>query len=178
MWNSTIVNKKKLLSCGHIDYNFSRGRCKSCATIQSVASRQEKEIEKEGISSLISELDAILSKVVRLSSLNAKGEAVCYTCGATGTVAQMQCGHFISRGCMFLRFDTSRNLRCQCENCNCFLNGNIKEFRKRLEKELPSVTSILEEESRLVYKYSRDELRALINEYSQKLIELKKIKNV
>jgi len=32
--NSTIVPKKKQLSCGHFDYAFSKGRCKSCATIQ------------------------------------------------------------------------------------------------------------------------------------------------
>ena len=46
-YNSTIIAKKKKLSCGHTDYNFSRGRCKSCATIQDTQKRVEKAREQE-----------------------------------------------------------------------------------------------------------------------------------
>lgn len=40
MFNSTIITKKKNLSCGHFDFAFSKGRCKQCATIDSTAKRQ------------------------------------------------------------------------------------------------------------------------------------------
>jgi hypothetical protein len=38
---------------------------------------------------------------------------------------------------------------------------------------MPNVTEVLLEESRIIYKYSREELRNLINEYTQKLKSLK-----
>jgi hypothetical protein len=48
MRNSTIVPKKKQLSCGHFDYNFSKGRCKQCATIDSTKLRHIKENSYDG----------------------------------------------------------------------------------------------------------------------------------
>ncbi len=39
MYNSTIIPKKKLLKCGHTDFNFSKGRCKQCAAIDSTKKR-------------------------------------------------------------------------------------------------------------------------------------------
>ena len=47
MRNSTIVPKKKQLNCGHFDYNFSKNRCKQCATIDSTKLRHMKESEIE-----------------------------------------------------------------------------------------------------------------------------------
>ena len=40
-YNSTIITKKKNLKCGHFDFNFSKGRCKQCATIESTKKRAE-----------------------------------------------------------------------------------------------------------------------------------------
>jgi hypothetical protein len=37
--NSTIITKKKKLLCGCFDYNFSKGRCKTHATIEDTAKR-------------------------------------------------------------------------------------------------------------------------------------------
>jgi len=44
--NSTIITKKKQLSCGHYDYAFSKGRCKSCATVQG-ANKRIAEFKQE-----------------------------------------------------------------------------------------------------------------------------------
>lgn len=46
---STIRPKKKLLSCGCFDFNFSKNRCKQCATFEDSKKRIEKQIaiEKE-----------------------------------------------------------------------------------------------------------------------------------
>ncbi len=41
-YNSTIITKKKQLGCGHFDFNFSKNRCKQCATIESTKTRAEK----------------------------------------------------------------------------------------------------------------------------------------
>ena len=40
--NSTIISRKKKLSCGCFDYNFSKGRCKAHATIEDTAKRMLK----------------------------------------------------------------------------------------------------------------------------------------
>jgi hypothetical protein len=42
---STIIPKKKTLNCGHFDFNFSKGRCKQCATIESTEARFQKSIK-------------------------------------------------------------------------------------------------------------------------------------
>jgi len=39
MRNSTIITRKKKLKCGCFDYNFSKGRCKTHATIEDTANR-------------------------------------------------------------------------------------------------------------------------------------------
>lgn len=166
--NSTIIVKKKQLSCGHFGFNFSKGRCKSCATLASFNSRQEKDIDKDGLQDLISDLDAVFSTYIRMNSSDANGEAVCYTCGHKTRWQQLHNGHFISRGCLYLRFDP-RNCRPQCENCNCFKNGNLTEYAKRLEIENSGITEILKEESRMIYKYTTSELKELISEYSKKI---------
>jgi len=48
------------------------------------------------------------------------------------------------------------------------------EYSNRLEKECKGVTDILRDEARLVHKPTRDEIRAIISEYSPKVKELKK----
>lgn len=48
--NSTIQPKKKQLLCGHFNYAFSKGRCRSCATIEDFKknfsyNRESKEVD-------------------------------------------------------------------------------------------------------------------------------------
>lgn len=51
MYNSTIIVKRKMLRCGHFSYNFSKGRCKDCATREQALIRineaNERGDEKE-----------------------------------------------------------------------------------------------------------------------------------
>ncbi len=64
-YNSTIVTKKKNLSCGHFDYNFSKGRCKQCATIDSTKKRIALANEAPKIRKIAAtEQDAELAKRV------------------------------------------------------------------------------------------------------------------
>lgn len=173
-YNSTIINKKKNLSCGHYDYNFSRGRCKQCATIQDTQKRISESIisEDESLPELISEADALFSKYIRLKYSDKDGNVSCYTCGNKMRWQDSQCGHYISRACLYLRFD-ERNCRVQDEHCNCVKHGNLAVFGKNLELEFPNVTEILYEESKLIYKPTRDELRSLISELNLKIKQLK-----
>lgn len=174
MRNSTITIKKKLLSCSHFDYNFSKGRCKQCATVQDFYNRQEKEIESDAtLSDLIKEADAVFSQFVRLSAADKNGIISCYICDSKVHWKESDAAHYIPRSCMRLRYE-ELNVRVNCKNCNQYLSGNLIEYAKMLELERPGLTEQLYEDRTIVYKHSRQELTDIINGYSSKVIELKK----
>jgi len=170
-FNSTIITKKKMLRCGHFSYNFSKGRCKQCATIEDSLIRLNKEEERveDDLSDLIKSCDGLFSKYIRLKYSDASGNLKCYTCDTVKHYTQMQCGHYIGRANMFLRFDETRNCRPQCEYCNCHKHGNLLVFASNLEKEHAGVTDILYEESRIVYRFTRDELKQLKISFKNKI---------
>lgn len=175
--NSTIkVNRKECKSCGKKAYIFSKGRCADCARIEDTQKRMEEEservIEEENLSYLIADADAVFSQYIRLKYADKRGLVGCYTCGTIKHWTLQQCGHFMKRGHLYLRWD-ERNCRVQDDRCNEFHQGNMKEFTLRLEKESPGITDILKEESALVYKPTRDEIRKIISEYTIKVKELK-----
>lgn len=171
--NSTIrLKEKTCLGCGRLKLIFSKGKCVDCARISRIFERDEKEtIEQEDLSGLIEDADAVYSTHLRLSN-SVDGECKCYTCGKKITVGQAQCGHYIYRKCYYLRWD-SRNTRVQCEDCNVYNKGNLSVFARKLEDENEGITEILLEESRIVYKLGREELRIIISDCTEKINQLK-----
>jgi len=127
---------------------------------KSIATKPAEGFDSERIF-LIEDLDHIASKYVRMKEADSDGKVCCYTCNWTGHWKECDCGHYISRSKMLLRWDI-RNLRPQCKNCNQHLYGNIDIFTERLEKENPGITSELLEESRSVYKWTRQEMKELL----------------
>ncbi len=172
-YNSTIkVKQKNCKRCGRQKFIFSKGRCQECAKIEGAAKDDEKEVEI-ALAGLISDLDMVFSKYIRRKYADKDGMVKCYTCGTVEPVTMIENGHYIPRGHMFLSWD-ERNCRPQCNVCNSLKHGNIPAYTKNLEEEHPGITDILMEESRAVYKWSRDELKSLISEYTQKLKLLQK----
>jgi len=170
--NSTIkLKKKRCVRCGELCYIFSKGRCQDCARIEGSAKSDEKEYQIE-FSALVDDLDAIFSKYIRHKYADKDGMVKCYTCPSVEPITMIQNGHYISRQHMYLRWD-ERNCRPQCDVCNELKKGNIPEYKDRLEKENPGITEILKEESRMVYKWSKHELKSMIAEYTKKLKILK-----
>jgi NinG protein len=129
----------------------------------------EREIKEEGLQDLITDLDVLVSKWVRYSAVGPDNLVQCYTCPSKLPPAEMDAGHYISRASMFLRWDVTRNLRPQCQPCNRSKYGKAAVFGKKLEFEMPGVTEILLEESRIIVKWSREELRGMIADFTQKL---------
>lgn len=178
MYNSTIRLKKKTCrNCGQPCYWFSKQRCKDCARIEDTLARMEEETEKElkeeGLSELIDKADDYFSKDIRLSAADENGIVQCYTCDVKLRWQEIQNGHYIKRGNLFLRFD-QRNCKPQCEDCNKYKDGNMVEFTRRLETEHPGITDILKEEAAIVYKPTRHEIQAIITECKRKLKALPK----
>lgn len=168
-YNSTIISKKKNLLCGHYDFNFSKGRCKQCATIETTLIRLNEANEKEeGLGELVKEADSVFSRYIRQKYADKNGMVKCFTCTTIKPIPEMQCGHYIGRANMFLRYD-ERNSRPQCEYCNCHKHGNLLVFANNLEQEYNGITEILYEEAKTIYKYSREELKQLILNLKRKI---------
>src|SRR6266481_3775812 len=95
------------------------------------------------VSQLKKEADKVYSLHIRLKYADDNGMVSCYTCGKRNNYKEgMQCGHFISRSHLILRYD-DRNCRVQCSGCNMWGKGKIPEFGNKLELETPGITSIL-----------------------------------
>lgn len=127
---------------------------------KSIAKKPTEDFDSERIF-LIEDLDYVVSQYIRMKNADSDGITGCYTCSWHGHWKESDCGHYISRSKMLLRWD-ERNLRPQCKNCNQHLYGNIDIFTERLEKENPGITSELLEESRGVYKWTRQEMKELL----------------
>ncbi len=78
------------------------------------------------------ELDWIVSQVVRRSSADSQGMVKCATCPKVLHWKYMQCGHFQDRAHTATRYDM-RNLAPQCEDCNCFNDGENDEFAEFID---------------------------------------------
>lgn len=172
--NSTIGKKQKVcVSCGKSCFWFSKKRCQQCAKVEDVFNRMEKanesELEGDGLVELISQADDIFSKYVRLAAADKNGVVSCYICGKKIHWKEAENMHYIKRGAsLFLRLDL-RNNKAGCHECNCTKSGNYIEYAKKLEEEHPGITDILFEEGALYIKMTRDEIRQIIYEYTQKV---------
>jgi hypothetical protein len=181
MRNSTIIRKKRKLDCGCYDFAFARNKCKTHATIESTNKRwdeHEAGEDSESLQNLIEDADALFSRYLRLKYARPDGMVQCYTSGVWMRYQDAQCGHFISRKHLGLRWDEN-NCRVQSQHDNEFLDGNLEVFRAKLEQEKPGLVEWLEEQSRQVYKPTREEMRELIAglRYKLKIVESKLKKN-
>lgn len=75
------------------------------------------------------ELDAIFSKYIRQ-----RDQGQCYTCPKKDDPKRMQCGHFVPRQYLSVRFD-ERNCHCQCYACNMLYNGQPSRYAQRLRQD-------------------------------------------
>lgn len=172
-YNSTIgLKRKRCKTCGNMDYMFSHGECKNCATISSTKKRFEKEDNREQVedlSCLIEDLDTVFSRYIRIKYADNDGLVSCFTCNDKPIhFTRMQCGHYIPRTHLATRW-LEENCRPQNEHCNCMLSGNLEVFKERLEEERTGITDWLLEQSRQVSKPSRWELKELLATYRAKL---------
>lgn len=81
----------------------------------------KKETNNLTVDTLKKRLDTLL-KVVRYYGTIDGVTNRCATCGETFFIKDLQCGHFIKRGDLVLKY-VSANLMPQCRRCNHFLGG-------------------------------------------------------
>ena len=110
----------------------------------------------------IPKLTSKAQKVFNAWIRNRDKELGCISCGAEVEHA----GHYFSVGhYSALRFN-EMNVNGQCLRCNNFLHGNLIRYRQGLvNKYGEDRVQILENFPRVVKKWSRIELEAIISEY-------------
>lgn len=99
----------------------------------------------------------------------------CFTCEKVTPVEGKEtgdAGHFIKRGCKTLRYDET-NVNLQCRRCNHYLSGNDGRYAVKLDIVYGKGTAerlhkIEDAYKRDGYKYTREELEALIKNYKEK----------
>lgn len=120
-------------------------------------------------SQLKKELDAIISKYVRISRSDKNGIGECFTCGKRAHWKKMHCGHFISRNYLATRFDEN-NLRIQCPGCNLFGGGRPLDFEENLVEELgKGVVEALKKKRHEIWKLSTTWFEEVIYHYKSLL---------
>jgi 5-methylcytosine-specific restriction endonuclease McrA len=94
------------------------------------------------------------------------GYFTCISCGRTLTTDQMDAGHFAPvKGGSALRFD-EYNVNGECKKCNGFDEFHLIGYRRGIiEKYGEGVLFHLEQNARLVKKWSRTELNDIIERY-------------
>lgn len=149
----------------------------------------------------IDQLDKVFSLYIRLRDSKAYRFRAfkCISCGEVKPFEQMDCGHFIGRANMLLRWDSS-NCHGECRACNRLSSSHLLYYRKNLIIKLgtdalegTTVGACLEGEKRLVLikklgtqkvealeaqkkaykKWSIDELKEMYCYYAALVLELK-----
>ena len=131
-----------------------------------------KKKKQKSLSQLKRELDNVYSKWVRLKN-SKNGKCQCVSCGKWLKIKEAQCGHYVSRNYLSLRFD-HRNTAVQCMQCNVFKKGNLDEYTLWLIGIYGE--GILEELNKKKWepkKYSRLEYNSFIQIYKDKIQKLK-----
>jgi rubredoxin len=127
-----------------------------------------------GKKGLIHTLDRVFSEYIRRRDANSFGLCRCITCGRYGNWQyEMDAGHFISRNKPSIRFNPL-NAAAQCPNCNRFSSGKQYEFGLAIDRKYGKGTAeqllIL---SKMKSKYTDELLQLKIDEFRQKIKELK-----
>lgn len=97
----------------------------------------------------------------------------CISCNRPLPIEQADCGHFINRAHMSLRF-SELNCNAQCRHCNRFQEGNFSGYRQGLIRKIGEQKVILlEAQKNITNKISNFELELLAKHYKA---ETKKFK--
>lgn len=130
---------------------------------------------KASRSTLMRNADDAFSLYIRTRDSQAyEGRAFkCISCQRVLPIDQADCGHYVNRAHMSLRFSES-NCHAQCRHCNRFQEGNIQDYRKGLIQKIgEQKVELLEAQKNLTNKITNFELEILAKHYKA---ETKKFK--
>lgn len=147
---------------------------------QKVAQSTKEKISKahatrpKTISALVHKLDSIYARYIRFRARDHQGYVECFTCLRRLSVAEIDCGHYVSRSHHSTRF-FEENTHPQCRYCNRYRDGEKDLYALHLKKKYGE--GILEKLNRMrkeIKQFSHDELLGMIKDYKEKLKSVEK----
>ncbi len=163
--------------------NKTKKLCITCLKKYNLQKKKEraeilKTKKKLSISSLTKKLDTVFSVYIRLLHADNNGMVKCFTCDRLEYWRKIQNGHFQSRRFMSTRFHVG-NCAPQCYACNVGMSGMQYEYGKRLDarygKGMADEIVLL---SKVITKFTADELLEKIHETEDHVQFLRKSKNI
>ena len=129
--------------------------------------KQKMQQELETIQDYVKMTQIIFNKYIRLRD---KGQ-VCISCQKKPL--KENAGHYFNANNHWnVRFN-ELNVHLQCEHCNTYLSGNLIEYRKGLINKIgEEQLTLLEMEGHKTRKFTKDELKEIINIYKKKIKQL------
>ncbi len=122
--------------------------------------------------------DKWFSKFIRVRDADDNGIVTCISCPTKKHWENMDCGHFIKRKHMSLRFSEINN-NGQCRNCNWLLQGNDIEYAKGIIKKYgEGILDLLLATKNRTLPMGRFELKHIADYYRMKFNQLKKEKGL
>jgi hypothetical protein len=117
--------------------------------------------------------DRIFSNYIRMKAANEEDRVACCTCGIQGNWKEFDCGHYLSRSYLSIRYDET-NAGPQCQICNRIMNGRPDRFRLHIlskygEKALERLIVM----SGIIIHNKRIFLQDMIDLYNKRLSEIK-----
>jgi len=117
-------------------------------------------------------LDRIFSEYIRLRDSDIHGIGRCISCGKFVHWKDADCGHFVKRQYMSLRY-SEENCNLQCRYCNYFLQGNDYNYFLGLEKKYgEGITKKLMMAKNSTMKFTQFEINELTKYYGEKVKQL------
>ena len=163
--------------------NKSKKLCSTCVKKASEEKAKERRAAKRekkrmSISQLTKKLDAIFSLFIRLEGANKQGMVKCFTCDGVHHYKAIQNGHFQSRRFMSTRFDPL-NCAPQCYACNVGMSGMQYEFGIRIDAKYGNgIADLIVQKSKLVQKFTPEEMLEMIEYFKEKVDKFKKQKDI
>jgi hypothetical protein len=141
-------------------------RAMVCETKDKLWKQTKKKMKEDlmTVQDYIKVAQQVFNKFIRLRDQGKN----CISCGLKPK--KENAGHFYSAGThTAVRFD-ERNVHLQCEHCNSYLSGNLLKYRDNIltklgYEEFESLTA----EAMKTRKYTREELKQIIETYKQKI---------
>lgn len=144
------------------------------AFVEEVKTKQWKETktrmknELETVQDIVKAAQIVFNKYIRERDKN----ETCISC--KNIPKKSNAGHFWNANNHWnVRFDED-NVHLQCERCNSFLSGNLIEYRANLITKIgPERFSKLEAKARVTRKFTKDELKEIIEKYKYLVRDMK-----
>lgn len=128
--------------------------------------KTKKPRKPKTLATLTNDAAVLLQLLVRIKSADENGIVECVTCGVKRHYKDdMAGGHFIERGRLATKL-IENNINCQCFHCNAFgmkrVTVVLKYRNYMVNKHGEEYVTWLEQESRKIKKYTRDDLQEMI----------------